>query len=82
MSVAKSGTPEMKDFVPPTGADDPDELGIFALAAELLADDAVLGVALCQDLANALFAHYVGDGDRRGVGLTLDLDVGSVGEDL
>ena len=52
----------------------PDQLGIRALAAELLALDAVVGIARADQLAHRALGLAIGDRHRAGVGLALDRD--------
>ena len=53
----------------------PDELGVLALAPELLADDAVSGKARAYQPPHCFFHGAVGHGHRRQVGLVVDFYV-------
>ena len=60
----------------------PHVLGVRPLRAELLADDAVLRPAGGDQLAHGRLRRPIGDGDRAGVGLRLDLQaLAEVGPD-
>ena len=50
----------------------PDELGVQALARELLAVDAVVRIGRADRVAQHLLGLAIGDGHRAGVGLALD----------
>jgi hypothetical protein len=70
MSVAQTGTPRMKFFVPSTGVDDPPPVARPARAV-LLAHDRVARAHRCQPLADRPLDGSVGLGHRRGVRLRL-----------
>src|SRR5262249_38799259 len=56
------------------GIEDPDELGVAAVGAMLLADHAVVGIALADQRADGRLGRAVGQRDRALVRLRLDPD--------
>src|SRR5205085_6316659 len=58
--------------------DDPPKAAAAGLVAELLAEEAVGGEVLRDERADEFLGALVGDGDRAGVGLQLDLEGGLV----
>ena len=73
ISVPNSGTPADEGFGAVDRIEHPDELGVLALAAEFLADDAVIGKARRDQPAHRRLGGAVGGGHRRQIGLVVDL---------
>ena len=75
ISVAQTGTPRTKFFVPSIGIDHPLATGESRCAPELFAENRVVGTMRRQRRAQQLLGRPVGIGDRGEVGLGVDAQI-------
>ncbi len=72
ISVPNSGTPLIKDFVPSIGSKTQTNSASSRIAAELLAENTVLGKSPFDQRPHRLLGGAVGDGHRAQIGLVVD----------
>ena len=77
ISVPNSGTPLMKDLVPSIGSSTQTNSASSRFAAIFLADDAVRREPRFDQLPHRRLGRAIGNGDRRQIGLVVNLDRGA-----